>query len=66
MTKEEYDKLTDEALPYDFDLLYDIKTKTQLAAEYLRLKAELWEIEDTCYEHGVDIVSIIAASGGKQ
>ena len=42
-------------LPYDFDLLWDIKTKARLVYEYLQAKEKVTDIEDVCKSHSIDI-----------
>jgi len=51
-------EIKDDSLPYSFDLLYNIKTKTQLAAKYLELKLRLASIEETCRDHNIDLSKI--------
>ena len=41
-------------LPYDFDLLYDIKTKLQLKHRYLELLCEMVSLEETMALHGIN------------
>ena len=42
-------------LPYDFDMLWDIKTKLQLVTEYVHCKNKLKDIEDVCKSYNIDI-----------
>ena len=42
-------------LPYDFDLLWDIKTKLQLVTEYVYCKNRLKDMEEMCQVHNIDI-----------
>ena len=49
----------EEQLPSDFDLLYDIKTKSQLITHYLSLKTELASIEEVCKSYNIDINTLI-------
>ena len=49
-----------QELPYDFDLLWDIKTKVQLVTEYLHAKSKVKDIEEVCQSHNLDINKLIA------
>ena len=47
-------------LPYDFDLIWDIKTKAQLVTAYLIAKEKVKDIEEVCQSHNMDINKLIA------
>lgn len=47
------DDTHDEDLPYTFDLLWDIKTKSKLFEHYQQLKNEIKDIEEVCEEHKI-------------
>lgn len=47
-------------LPYDFDLVWDIKTEAQLVREYLQAKKKATGIEEVCKSHDIDIKKLIA------
>lgn len=42
-------------IPYDFDLLFDIKTKKELIKRYKELKEEIKDIEDLIKLSKLDI-----------
>ena len=46
-------------LPYDFDMIWDIKTKVQLVTAYLQAKQKIKDIEEVCQSHNMDINNII-------
>ena len=50
---------TNDTLPYDFDLLWDIKTKLQLVTQYLNAKQKVKDIEEVCQSHNMDINKLI-------
>ena len=47
-------------LPYDFDMIWDIKTKVQLITEYLQAKQKVKDIEEVCQSYEMDINKLIA------
>ena len=49
----------EQELPYTFDLLWDIKTKSQLVSMYLEHRTALAEIEEVCRDHKIDINAVI-------
>ena len=49
-----------DALPYTFDLLWDIKSKPQLVQEYLIAKEKVEGIEEACADHNIDLPSLIS------
>ena len=52
-----------QELPYDFDLIWDIKTKARLVYEYLQAKEKVIDIEDVCKSHGIDINILVETLG---
>jgi len=42
-------------LPYVFDLLFDIKTTTQLRNEYLQAKQLIRDIEEVCKDTNIEL-----------
>jgi len=49
------DSAKEKRLPYQFDLLFDVKTAKQLRAEYRSLKERVELIEKLCQEHGISL-----------
>jgi hypothetical protein len=47
-------------LPYDFDLLWDIKTKAQLIVKYVQAQRDIKDIKEVCESHGMDIDKLVA------
>ncbi len=51
--------MSEYELPYSFDLLFDIKTKLGLAAEYLAAKARLESLIETAKDEGIDLEELV-------
>jgi hypothetical protein len=49
----------DLQLPYDFDMLWNIKNSTQLVKYYLQCKNDVKDIEDVCKSHNLNIDDLI-------
>jgi len=46
-------------LPYDFDLIWDIKTKAQLVVKYTQALQDIKDIKEVCESHGMDIDELV-------
>lgn len=46
---------TDNSLPSVFDLIFDIKRKTDLIEHYKRIKHEVESIEELAQDYGIDL-----------
>jgi hypothetical protein len=46
--------MTDDSLPYSFDLWFDIKSRGDLVRHYAQLKQELGHIEEVMANHGME------------
>jgi len=49
----------DDQLPYTFDLLWDIKTKTRLVEKYIQAIRDIRDIKEVCESHDMNIDDII-------
>lgn len=46
--------MTDNSLPYSFDLLFDLKSREDLVRRYAQMKQELVEIEEVMANHHIE------------
>jgi hypothetical protein len=49
----------DKRLPYEFDLLYDIKTEEELAREIVQARRRYHGLLELCREHKIEAMKYI-------